>query len=114
VIEAVFDAQQLQGFVKIGCAFGDTGQGLGKGDVIAGPSRPETRRGPRRGPRRARHAPPLRRRGMFFKVFQRVHVAAGESRVVLFQVHRAELRGDSISVGGGQPDGASLSATLPK
>jgi hypothetical protein len=53
-------------------------------------------------------------RGMFLKAFQRVHVAAGESRVVLFQVHRAELRGDSISVGGGQPDGASLGATLPK
>jgi beta-glucosidase len=48
------------------------------------------------------------------KAFQRVHVAAGESRVVRFRVERAELRGDAISVGGGQPDGASLSATLPK
>jgi beta-glucosidase len=48
------------------------------------------------------------------KAFQRVHLAAGESRVVRFRVDRAELRGDSISVGGGQPDGGSLSATLPK
>src|SRR5581483_8499134 len=35
--------------------------------------------------------------------FQRIHLRAGETRTVRFEVNRAEMRDHKVSVGGGQP-----------
>gem|GEM_PF-5256205 len=48
------------------------------------------------------------------KGFVRVHLGAGQSQTVKFPVDRDEIHGDSVSIGGGQPNEASLREALPK
>jgi beta-glucosidase len=48
------------------------------------------------------------------KAFQRVRIGPGETKLVQFNIKQDELHGNSISVGGGQPDSSSLKASLPK
>jgi beta-glucosidase len=48
------------------------------------------------------------------KAFQRVRIGPGETKLVQFNIKQEELHGNSISVGGGQPNSGSLKASLPK
>jgi beta-glucosidase len=48
------------------------------------------------------------------KAFTRIHLYPGQRQAVSFSINRAEVHGDTISVGGGQPDAASLNGSVPK
>jgi beta-glucosidase len=48
------------------------------------------------------------------KAFKRVHLNAGQSETLVFPIAKAEIHGEQVSVGGGQPDEQSLKGTLPK
>jgi beta-glucosidase len=48
------------------------------------------------------------------KAFKRVHLNAGQSQTLTFPIAKTEIHGNSVSVGGGQPDDKCLKGTLPK
>jgi len=48
------------------------------------------------------------------KGFRRVHLSPGQTATVTFPIAKAELHGDRVSLGGGQPDDKSLKGTLPR
>ena len=48
------------------------------------------------------------------KAFTRVHLNAGETKEVHFTVDKAEIHGDTIGLGGGQPGDSSLKGVIPK
>jgi beta-glucosidase len=48
------------------------------------------------------------------RAFKRVHLNPGQSETVIFSIAKTEVHGESISVGGGQPDERSLKGTLPR